>query len=230
MTRIIILILGLFLFGPTAPTHAEQIIVDAFGDSITSGYPYFASNGNGCLPPCGGYEPELQRLLNSSGRDSAVKNFGVGGETSSSGLSRIDGVLSVSRPRYVLLLEGTNELYYFSPSTVRTNMSRMAEKALASGVVPVLGTLTPDTRYPSKPIASTNSLLRELAAEKGIPLADLYSATASNWSALTADGLHPNLTGYKVMAQTWFNAIATQEQQGGNASMVLPAIYQLLLD
>ena len=213
-----------------APACAEQIVVDAFGDSITSGYPYYTANGNGCLPPCGGYEPELQKLLNSSGRDSAVKNFGVGSETSTDGLRRIDSVLSASKPRYVLLLEGTNELYFFSPSTVTTNMSKMVEKTLASGAVPVLGTLTPDTRFPDKPITTTNSLLKALAAEKDIPLADLYSATASKWSSLTADGLHPNLAGYKVLAQTWFKTIATLEQQGNNASTVLPAIYLLLLD
>lgn len=231
MTRTLLLLLGLVLLGPITPSHAEQVIVDAFGDSITSGYPYFTSNGNGCIPPCGGYEPELQRLLKSSGRDSAVKNFGVGGETSTAGLRRIDGVLSASKPRYMLLLEGTNDIYFISPSTVRANMSRMADKTLASGAVPVLGTLTPDTRYPNKQITATNSLLKALAAEKGIPLADMYSATVSRWSALTTDGLHPNLSGYKVMAQTWFKVIAAKEQQDADkATLVLPAIYQLLLD
>ena len=215
-----------------APACAEQIVVDAFGDSITSGVPYYqATSGNGCLPPCGGYEPELQRLLNAAGRDSAVRNYGVRGDTTSGGLQRIDTTLATSKPKYILLLEGTNEIYFSSPYTVRSNMSLMVDKALANNTIPIIGTLTPDSQFTSKPIPFTNDLLKELAESKQIPLADLYSATVSKWSSLSnSDGIHPNMTGYAVVAKTWFNAIvAWEKQESINSVSFLPAIHYLLL-
>ncbi len=216
---------------PVTPCHSEQIVVDAFGDSITSGYPYYSSNGNGCLPPCGGYEPELQRLLRSSNPEAAVRNYGVRGDTSTSGLQRIDAVMTASNPRYILLMEGTNEIYFLSPLTVKTNMSRMVDKALARGVIPIIGTITPDAHLPSKPIGTTNALLIDLAKQKNVPLSDQYQAAAYQWSSISySDGVHPNLTGYKIMAQTWFNTLVAAEQQYGSGSTsFLPAIYQLLL-
>ena len=36
-----------------------------------------------------------------------------------------------------------------------------------------------------------------------------FTAANSNVSALLADGVHPNDTGYAIMAQTWYNAIAS---------------------
>lgn len=213
------------------PVHGQQIVVDAFGDSITSGYPYWTSNGNGCYPPCGGYEPELQRLLRSSNPEAAVRNYGVRGDTSTSGLQRIDAVMAASNPKYILLMEGTNEIYFLSPLTVKTNMSLMVDKALARGVIPIIGTITPDSRYPSKPIGATNALLIDLAKQKGVPLSDQYEAAAYRWSSISyTDGIHPNLTGYKIMAQTWFDTLVAAEQQYGSGSTsFLPAIYQLLL-
>lgn len=232
MKRTFLFLLALILLGPIIPTHAEQIVVDAFGDSITSGVPYYQpTSGNGCLPPCGGYEPELQRLLRAAGQDSAVKNYGVRGETTSDGLKRIDTILTASKPKYLLLLEGTNEIYFSSPYTVRSNMTLMVEKALANNITPIIGTITPDSQFTSKPIPFTNTLLKNLAQAKQIPLADLYAATVSKWSALSsADGLHPNTSGYRILAKTWFDTIlAWEKQKSLNATSFLPSIYLLLL-
>jgi len=185
--------------------RAETYTVDAFGDSITAGWVGYTKDGNGCVG-CGGYEPTLQTLLKGSGRDAVVKNWGKGGESTSSGASRIPKVLSLDNPRYVLLMEGTNDLLFLSPDTVRRNMAYMVDVSLSRGVVPILGTITPDSRG-GKPIAETNKELKKLAVEKDIALADHYNALKDNWSSLTADGLHPNSAGYQKMAQVWFDAM-----------------------
>ena len=185
--------------------RAEQYTVDAFGDSITAGWVVYHWDGNGCVG-CGGYEPVLQSLLKNAGRDAVVKNWGKGGEATNDGASRIDAVLSFEKPRYILLMEGTNDLLFLSPQTVRANMAYMVDVSLKRGVVPVLGTITPDNRR-GKPIVETNDLLRELASEKNIALADHYAAVAPNWSIMTADGLHPNSAGYAKMAEVWYHAM-----------------------
>ena len=203
----------------------EQFIVSAFGDSITTGYPYWTgTDGNGCLPSScgGGYREPLQALLQSSGRNALVQNWGRRGDTTESGLARIDAVLTASKPRYLLLMEGTNQLYWGSAQTVRDNLGYMIDKAKARGVLPVLGTITPDPRYPEKNIPGLNSLLRDLAQEKKIALADQYAAVIDNWSNLcSSDQMHPNLEGYAIMGRVW--AEAMQPDIG------LTPIYMLLL-
>lgn len=224
--RFLILPLLLACFTGLPAARAEQFAVDAFGDSITTGYPYWTGqDGNGCLPSsCGwGYRAYLQALLQSGGQNAVVQNWGRRGDTTESGLNRLDAVLAASKPRYLLLLEGTNELYFGSAETVRDNLGHMIDKALARGVLPVLGTITPDPRYPEKNIPGANTLLRDLALKKKVALADHYSALITNWANLcNVDQMHPNLAGYSIMARVWSEAM----QQPIN----LTPIYLLLLD
>lgn len=219
---LVVLLTGLMMAGLA---RAEQSVVTAFGDSITTGYPYWTgTDGNGCLPSScgGGYREPLQALLQSTGRNAIVQNWGRRGDTTATGLARIDSVLTASTPRYILLMEGTNELYYGSAQTVRDNLAIMIDKAAARGVIPILGTFSPDPRYPEKNIPAANALLKELALNKNIALADHYAALIDNWSRLSwTDGFHPNTAGYATMAQVWSDAMKTPD---------LTPILMLLLD
>ena len=219
---LVVLLTGLLIAGLS---RAEQIVVNAFGDSITTGYPYWTgTDGNGCLPSScgGGYRAPLQTLLQNDGRNAVVQNWGRRGDTTVTGLARLDSVLAASNPRYILLMEGTNELYYGSAQTVRDNLALMIDKAAARGVIPILGTFSPDPRYPEKNIPAANALLKELALKKNIALADHYTALIDNWSQLSwTDRFHPNTAGYSTMAQVWFDTMKTPD---------LTPILMLLLD
>lgn len=209
ITRIVLSLLGLLLVGfffCLTDVLAATEVVTCFGDSITAGWFVYAKDGNGCKPPCGGYEPYLQQSLLTAGHDVVLRNYGVGGETTSSGMGRIDSVLTASNPKYVLLLEGTNDALLSSPGTIHANLSYMVDRILARNAIPILATLTPDTRNNgAKPIEEINSRIKTLAAEKNIALVDLYAATSNTWNSLNSDGLHPNSAGYKLIAQTWYS-------------------------
>ena len=154
---------------PTAQARerfAATEVVTCFGDSITAGWYVYAKDGNGCKPPCGGYEPALQQSLLAAGHDVVIRNYGVGGETTGEGLSRIDSVLTASNPKYVLLLEGTNDALLSSPGSIHANLSYMVDRILARNAIPILATLTPDNRNSGvKPIEEINSRIKTLAAE-----------------------------------------------------------------
>ena len=121
------------------------------------------------------------------------------------------------------------DLLFLSPDTVRKNMARMVDISLARGVTPILGTITPDSRG-GKPISQTNALLRELATQKKIALADLYAAVKDSWSSLTADGLHPNSAGYSKIAQVWTSAMDEADKMNAPPTANLTPILMLLLD
>jgi lysophospholipase L1-like esterase len=192
----------------SAPVSA-QLIFDGFGDSITQGYPYISDPPNGAR--VGGYEPTLEALISSTSYPAYVHNHGVGGERTSSGLFRIDGVLdSFERLEFMLLLEGTNDLLPdgISPESIYFNLGAMVDKIRARGVVPIIGTLTPDDRsFRNKRISETNSLIRQLVAEKGILLCDLHAAMAGSWSSWSDDLLHPDEGGYVKMGEVWFSCL-----------------------
>jgi lysophospholipase L1-like esterase len=153
----------------------------------------------------------LQAQLIAAGRDVLLRNYGVRGEGSTLGAQRIVGILDADRPQFMLLLEGTNDLLFNSPDTVYRNMAYMVDVSIARGTVPVLGTIPPDiyaaAQNLAKPIIETNTLLKQLARERNIALADHYAALVGNWANLTYDGLHPNLAGYTIMARTWFTPV-----------------------
>ena len=194
------------VLGCIEEAFAATEVVTCFGDSITAGWYVYAKDGNGCKPPCGGYEPALQQSLLAAGHDVVLRNYGIGGETTGEGLSRIDSVLTASNPKYVLLLEGTNDALLSSPGTIVANLSSMIDRVLARNATPILATLTPDNRNNGfKPIEEINSRIKTLAAEKNIAVVDLYAATTGSWNSLNSDGLHPNAAGYKLIAQTWYS-------------------------
>jgi lysophospholipase L1-like esterase len=94
------------------------------------------------------------------------------------------------RPELVTAVVGGNDLR-------RTPLPRLLEAvpALVAAVPAgtVLGTLPQGIRPPRARAA--NALLLRLAAERGLPVVDVWGATGPPWRGKYADGLHPNALG-----------------------------------
>jgi len=185
-----------------------------YGDSITYGvmdYEY---------APEKGYIPRLQILLNQTFGATDLYNEGVGGETTLYGMNRLNSVLAARQARYVLLLEGTNDvkLLEIPMDTAIFNLKEMLRKCLATGVFPIISTLLPRRDwiwyYPlyTDRFFELNAAIPLMAAEKAVPLIDFFVifenyAAGSADALLSTDGVHPNELGYQVMAEQWLKAI-----------------------
>ena len=210
--------LTLFQFVPGAEAQSAidgtgdaPLVIIGFGDSIAKGTPYVKEHkGDGRR--VGGYEPTLEDLiLNEKGRTSYVLNYGIGGENTLLGADRLGEVLDKhTEAQYVLILEGTNDPGLWSAKTTAHNLGWMVNSSRKRNVVPIIGTLLPDTskKGDNKNISGElNPAIWELAKEKDVIVADLWTATVDNWEDLNYDGTHPNWAGYDVIAKTYMKVL-----------------------
>jgi len=110
-----------------------------FGDSITYGYIYYEE------APEKGYIPRLEILLDQNFGDTEVVNEGWPGEITQNGLARIDKVIGNHMARYLLLMEGTNDVVFkrISMDTTAFNLEQMVKKCIDFGLFPALATIIP---------------------------------------------------------------------------------------
>lgn len=188
--------------------RAQKTVYLAFGDSITAGD--FDSNTS---QP--GYPPKLQKLLTDAGEQVSVENYGLGGEETTDGVTRIDTALALAHADVLLLMEGTNDIYHgLSLETTVQNLDTMANKASNQGVKTVHATI-----IPFRPSAAVNSdnvltgqlnmMIRSLALSRSRRLADPFevfleqdSLFDTYYSDSGSDPVgHPNDDGYQLLAQ-----------------------------
>ncbi len=188
-------VLFFLLFGFSC-AYGEEVI--AFGDSITKGG--IDSKGS----DAGGYPLVLQQMYDNQNLPIVVVNSGVPGERTVEGVRRIGRHLGGQG--YILIQEGNNDVIFgFSPQTIVQNLAYMVDKAKTTATVPLLATLTPDSRHASSDYINVyvNPLIRALAAEKEVTLVDTYAAVIDCWDTCSWDGLHPNYDGMYALAEAW---------------------------
>jgi lysophospholipase L1-like esterase len=197
------------------PDRDENAYI-GFGDSITYGY-------IDRLPtPELGYPPRLDVILDQNFGPTEMINEGLGGENTLMGVVRIETVL-VSRPaKYILIMEGTNDVINM-PVPIETSvfcLREMVGKALAAGAFPTLTTIIPrrDWAWPNPQVRARqrylNEQIRIIQAEFHVSFIDMdklfldYPAQDGGLLSLLSNDLkHPNEKGYQFMAEKWFEEI-----------------------
>ena len=164
------------------PLGTDAVIL-AFGDSLTYGTGAERDES---------YPAVLSRLLQHE-----VVNAGLPGETSAAGLARLPELLEEYRPALVILCHGGNDfLRRLDPSKLATNLRQMVALARDSGAevvlvgVPQLGLLL-----------STDPLYEEIAEELRLPYEGEVLSDLLHDPELKSDQIHPNASGYAVMAE-----------------------------
>ena len=202
----------------------------AFGDSITWGQG--SSDGNG-------YLSWLATDLRSSWGKGDMVNDGAPGTKSNKGETRMGSSLARNRTAWVLILYGTNdyndaECRNALPCYTIDSLRSMIQQARDAGSLPVLGTIPPvNPNYEDKGasdrnawVKSLNDLVRAMAQQERVPIAEIYGDFLKQPSLppLFTDLLHPNDAGYRVMAQSFFNAITTPPS-ASSAARRMPLLF-----
>jgi lysophospholipase L1-like esterase len=142
-------------------------------------------------------------------------NRGISGQTTPQMLVRFRADVIKLKPAVVVILAGTNDIAgNTGPSTlemIEDNIISMAQLAKGNGIKVVLCSVLPVFDYPWKPglnpadkIVTLNQMIKNYAEKNGIIYLDFFSSMVDERKGLkaeyTSDGVHPNETGYKVMA------------------------------
>ena len=198
MRRSIFLIFTLFfsglLFtgcdsGPSIKPFNQESVVLAFGDSLTHGTG--ASAGQS-------YPEVLSELL---GRQ--VINGGIPGEVSAAGLKRLPAVLEEYKPTLVILCHGGNDfLRKLNLATTSSNIDAMITLIRSRGADVVLVGV-PKIGFGLQ----VPELYSQIADQYTIPLQKEILVDLLSDNSLKSDVIHPNATGYRLMAEAIYDLI-----------------------
>lgn len=267
----IALVAGSLFAGDVFASEASRTVIALFGDSTTTGFNanFGDRYGNGStvrgcptiyLTNLLRHDPQIEPPnscpttiydspifdANKQERNVIVANWGIGGSTTDSGISRISSNLAQTKADHVgkayitLIIYGTNDFNSgISTSTTRFNLRQMIQSARALGYTPVLGTLTPRD---DRDISPYNGAVSGAGSDEGVPVVDHYTRfvnQSGGWRSIvqqevsTTTGklvrFHPTDEGYMVIAETWFDQylrdVIKPEQ-----SLITPIMLLLLED
>jgi lysophospholipase L1-like esterase len=195
---------------PRAAKPLEKpLVFMALGDSISSDRESYA------------------KILNQYWREDPQRRFldcAVSGDTTYNLLNRFYATVVNQSFDWVVLFIGTNDsrqlddparITFLSLEDYRRNLEYLTDRLLERGKRLVLVTLPPADNarfqafvpdfkqcYDAAHLEKANHFLRELAAKKGLGLADLAAAIqAQKEEVLEPDGLHLNSTGHLILCR-----------------------------
>jgi acyl-CoA thioesterase-1 len=165
-----------------------------FGNSLTAGY---------------GVEPEqafsylIQLRLDSIGLPYRVINAGLSGETTASGVNRIDWVLREPVAIMILELGGNDGLRGIDPAETKKNLQQIigiAQNKYSNIQIIIAGMEAPPNMG-SEYITAFRDVFRSLAADNNLRLIPfLLEGVGGEPELNLPDGIHPNPEGHKIVA------------------------------
>lgn len=180
---------------PTSEKEAKKVIL-FFGNSLTAGYGVDADESFPSL---------IQQRIDSLSLPYRVVNAGVSGETTATGLNRLDWVLEKQKVDVFILELGANDgLRGLPPSQTQNNLNAMIEKvrsAYPKAKIILAGMMVPPSMgqvYSEK----YNPIFREIADKKDVYLIPFLLENVGGVDSLNqSDGIHPNPAGAEIVSE-----------------------------
>lgn len=210
-----------------APVRGGPLTIVALGDSLTEGDGDYPGDG-------GGFPARLQKSINEARPNSQIINLGKSGWDSE---QMVDGQLPSAlqaNPNIALVWIGSNNLWYNNgPDQEASDVARYTnnmDTTLLSltgiGARVYIALLDDQSKRPystssggagldadgvaymSRLGGDFNDVIRAKAVEYGATTVDFYNTKIfTDPSTLADDGIHPNPSGYDLVAQIWLDAI-----------------------
>lgn len=204
--------------GQLLSQSAEPVRIVCFGDSITG--VYYHTGGRRAW--CDMLGIALQQLYPQARLQ--MFNAGVSGNTTAAGLARIERDVLAHKPHLVVVMFGMNDMAFDAKDMAgqqiaeretrfAANLREIIRRCRDAGAEVVLCTqnsIYPDAvpRRPQDRLARYTEVIRTVAADARVPVADCYRAYESlratdprGWMLLMSETIHPNMNGHKLFAE-----------------------------
>jgi membrane dipeptidase len=193
---------------PHSRAPARQVIV-ALGDSTTAGTPQFKSPIEAPPTGSGNEQSQFAYWLMQQQPNWSVLNRGVNGERSDQIAARFDRDVLGNGAAAVIIIAGVNDVYQDRPvDHVVAQLRSMYDRAAGAGIPVIAGSIVPYNTATDEQNRKMHEINAWIAAEAGrdpnIIAVDTRKAVSApgdvNRLSGSPDGLHPDVQGYRSMA------------------------------
>jgi acyl-CoA thioesterase I len=178
-----------------APIHAQTtpIRIVVLGDSLAAGLG---------IKPEQSFPSRLEAALKAQGRNVAIANQGVSGDTTAGGLARVDWLLG-DKPDIVLIELGANDaLRGTDPAVTRAALSDILTRLKARNIAVMLCGMLSPPNYGRDYAERFNTIYPDLARSFGVPLYPFFlDGVAADAKLNQADGIHPTPQGVDIIVR-----------------------------
>ncbi|MCX8000659.1 MAG: arylesterase [Leptospiraceae bacterium] len=180
------------------PTNPQPVIL-FFGNSLTEGLGLASRNQS--------FPALIEEMLKAKGLEYKCVNAGLSGDTTSSGLSRLEWVISQKFDYFVLELGANDMMRGISPKTIEKNLIQ---------IIQIVKTKNPYAKIllvPMKPFPNLGeeygkefeNVYIQVSQKTKVPLSRfLLDGVAGERRLNQKDGIHPTAEGHKIMAKNIF--------------------------
>lgn len=184
----------------TETAQSKKLIL-FFGNSLTAGYGIEAEDA---------FPGLTAARIDSLGLDYRVINAGLSGETTASGLSRLDWFLEEEPAIFILELGGNDGLRGITPSETKKNLKGIIQ--LVRGKYPetiiVLAGMQIPPNMGQEYTKEFSELFPQVAEEENVELIPfLLEGVAGNPDLNLPDGIHPTEEGHLIVFETIWKSI-----------------------
>lgn len=180
---------------PDVKDARPRIVV--FGDSLSAGFG---------ADPGQSFPDYLQKDLDQLGYRYRVVNQGVSGDTTTGGLTRIEGAVEEKPLVVILELGGNDGLRGLPVEGTKANLEGMVERLEKAGCKILLAGMTLPPNYGQEYIKQFQEMYRDLAKEHHLPLIPFLLADlvyqSPKLGLIQRDGIHPTAKGNEIVART----------------------------
>src|SRR5690606_7827159 len=189
------------------PVQEEKKTILFFGNSLTAGWG---------LEPEEGFTGIIQRRLDSLGLNYQVINGGLSGETTASGLNRLDWLLEEEPYIFVLELGGNDGLRGIAVSETKSNLRKVLQRV--KNKYPQTHILLAGMQIPPNMgleySRDFKNMFQQLAEEEQVQLIPfLLEGVAGDPSLNLPDGIHPSEAGHRIVAETVWEYLQPRSEE-----------------
>lgn len=175
------------------PAAAEPLTLVALGDSLTAGYG---------LAPGQSFPEQLEAALRARGRDVAVVNAGVSGDTAAAGLARLDWSVPAEADAVIVALGANDALRGLDPAATRRALAEIVARLKQRGQAVLVAGMKAPRNLGEAYAAAFDPIFAEVAEADGALLHPFFLQDVAAVAALNqGDGLHPTAEGVARMVE-----------------------------